>query len=149
TAAKTAVAAAAPEKPAVAAEPLSQDDVFKRVGSLTRSLHDSLRELGYDKSIANAVDAMPDARARLAYIADLTGKAAERVLAAVERGKAAQEALRADGEKLHAAWEKLYAGALSIEEFKALAGATRAFFGALPARSAQSDQEFTEIMMAQ
>jgi chemotaxis protein CheZ len=59
-------------------------DVFRRVGSLTRKLHDALRELGYDKSVENAVNALPDARARLNYIADLTGKAAEKVLAAVE-----------------------------------------------------------------
>jgi len=53
-------------------------DVFRRVGSLTRKLHDALRELGYDKNVEEAVSALPDARARLNYIADLTGKAAEK-----------------------------------------------------------------------
>jgi len=49
-------------------------DIFQRVGMLTRNLHDALRELGYDKGIDSAVGALPDARARLNYIANLTGQ---------------------------------------------------------------------------
>lgn len=146
-AAPAAMPAAAPEAPA--AEPLSPTDVFQRVGALTRSLHDALRELGYDKSIGQAVEALPDARSRLNYIADLTGKAAEKVLGAVERGKAQQQALREDAGRLAADWDRLHAGALSVEQFQALAGATREFLRAVPARSGEADRELTEIMMAQ
>ena len=123
--------------------------MFHRVGQLTRTLHDALRELGYDRNLASAVQDLPDARDRLNYIATLTGQAAERVLGAVERGQAAQRGLTQDSAQLAARWEELYAGALSIEEFKALAGQTRGFLRALPQRTGDIDAQLHEIMMAQ
>lgn len=37
-------------------------DIISRIGQLTRMLRDSLRELGLDKAIAEAAEAIPDAR---------------------------------------------------------------------------------------
>src|SRR5438128_1962258 len=68
-----------------------EDRLFVRVGQLTRTLHDALCELGYDKKLAAAASSLPDARDRLAYIASLTGRAADRVLGAVEQGQTVQQ----------------------------------------------------------
>jgi chemotaxis protein CheZ len=124
-------------------------DVYQRVGALTRTLHDALKGLGYDRQIECAVEKLPDARDRLNYIARLTGEAAEKALAAVERGQSVQQQVGADAGRLAHAWEQLYAGALSVEQFKALAGETRAFLGALPARAGETQAQLHEIMMAQ
>ena len=81
-----AQAVSAPEQaPPAAAKPAAADEactpeVFKHLGSITRKLHDALRELGYDQKIESALHSLPDAQARLGYIATLTGKAAERAL---------------------------------------------------------------------
>jgi chemotaxis protein CheZ len=123
--------------------------MFHRVGQLTRTLHDALRELGYDRSLEKTVAGLPDARDRLDYIAKLTGQAAERVLAAVERGQTVQGRIGADGAKLSARWESLYAGKLSVEEFKALAGETRAYLGGVEQKSAEVGAQLHEVMMAQ
>jgi chemotaxis protein CheZ len=40
----------------------SPSDIIVRIGSLTRMLRDSLRELGLDQAIAEAAEAIPDAR---------------------------------------------------------------------------------------
>jgi len=45
----------------------SPSDIIARIGSLTRMLRDSLRELGLDQAIAEAAEAIPDARDRLDY----------------------------------------------------------------------------------
>ena len=71
------------QSPASAAE-TPADGVFNEIGHLTRALHDSLRELGYDKKLQKAASAIPDARDRLNYIASMTQAAAERVLNAAE-----------------------------------------------------------------
>jgi chemotaxis protein CheZ len=147
--------ARAPEAPkaAPAAQPAGAEqdpfDVFQRVGSITRKLHDALRELGYDQAIDQAVHSLPDTRARLTYIATLTGKAAERTLNAVEQGKAVQESVRADSTRLAADWERLYSSQVSADEFRQLGQKTRAFLAGLPARTAQTDAQLLEIMMAQ
>ena len=79
-------------KPAAAAtaahEAIPQaEDVHQRIGHLTRTLHDALRELGYDKDLQATREHLPDARDRLSYIARVTGEAADKVLTAVDRAR--------------------------------------------------------------
>lgn len=124
-------------------------DVFRRVGSLTRKLHDALRELGYDKSVEQAVNALPDARARLSYIADLTGKAAEKVLAAVETSQKLNDDMSARAAELDRQWDRLYNNEMSLEEFKSHARENREFLKEINQSSGQLGEHLTDIMMAQ
>ena len=63
---------------------LATDRILARIGQLTRTLRDSMTELGIDKHVERAAEAVPDARDRLKYIATMTEQAAERVLSAIE-----------------------------------------------------------------
>ena len=59
--------------------------VINSVGHLTRQLHDTLAQLGYDQHIQECAAAtLPDARQRLAYVVALTEQAASRSLNAVD-----------------------------------------------------------------
>ncbi len=55
-----------------------------------------MRELGIDKHVERAAEAVPDARDRLKYIANMTEQAAERVLSSIEVAKPMQEQLQQD-----------------------------------------------------
>lgn len=70
---------------------LSPHEMFLRVGTLTRQLHDAMSELG--GTVESAVSALPDARERLGYIEKITGQAAEKVLGAAEAGMEIQSGL--------------------------------------------------------
>lgn len=131
------------------AEGLSLHDVFVRVGVLTRNLHDTLRQLGYDKDVEQAVGALPDARARLDYIANLTGKAAERVLNAAERARAVQEQTKSASLALNQKWSTLLAQSPAPQALWDLGRETEECFAANHARLSQVDEELTEIMLAQ
>ena len=61
--ASSAVAATAHN--AVSAESNEHDAMLARVGQITRTLHDSLRELGFDKVLEKATADIPDVRERL------------------------------------------------------------------------------------
>jgi chemotaxis protein CheZ len=151
-AAPQATSAAAPAAQApVNSSPADEEphDVFRRVGSLTRKLHDALRELGYDKSVEHAVNALPDARARLNYIADLTGKAAEKVLAAVEASQKLNDDVSARAAELDRQWDRLYNNEMSLEEFKSHARENREFMKEISQCSGQLGGHLTDIMMAQ
>lgn len=124
-------------------------DVFHRVGSLTRKLHDALHELGYDKSVEHAVNALPDARARLSYIADLTGKAAEKVLAAVEASQKLNDEMSERAAQLDAQWDRLYNNEMTLDEFKSHALENREFIKDLSQNNSQLGSYLTDIMMAQ
>ncbi|HWV19176.1 MAG TPA: protein phosphatase CheZ [Rhodocyclaceae bacterium] len=134
--------------PAAAAEG-GEHEMFNKVGTLARQLHDSLRGLGYDHALEAAASQIPDAQQRLAYVAQLTEQAANRVLAATEAARPLQDALLRDSEGLATRWDRMFANELSIDEFKLLASDTRAFFGAAPGKVRTTNDQLTEIMMAQ
>jgi chemotaxis protein CheZ len=139
---------ATPDAAAPGAE-AGETDVFHRIGQLTRGLHDSLRELGYDRIVEDAMASLPDARDRLDYIATLTGQAAERVLGAVEHAREHQDRVAERVGALGARWDAAFAGALSTDEFRALAEATRADLAAIGTEAGATNAQLTEIMMAQ
>jgi len=116
---------------------------------MPRQLHDTLRELGYDRSLQEAAHAIPDARQRLAYIAEMTEQAASKVLNATDIAKPIQDKVHADAETLRARWDRLYARQMSADEFRALAGETRDFLGSVVSGTRETNAQLMEIMMAQ
>jgi len=143
-------AATASDGPAGDGEWPVQERVFQRVGHMARQLHDTLRELGYDKMINQTVEALPDAKDRLAYIASLTEQAACKVLNATDVANPLVEALETDAAALAARWDRLFANQMGVDDFKALAAETRSFLKeGLPGRTGGTKAQLMEIMMAQ
>lgn len=127
-----------------------QEAVFNRIGHMARELHDTLRELGYDKLLETTVSALPDAKDRLAYVANLTEQAACRVLNATDIANPLVEELESGATALGARWDKLFANELSVADFKELASETRAFLkDQVPQKTRATHAQLTEIMMAQ
>jgi chemotaxis protein CheZ len=122
-------------------------DVFQRIGSITRKLHDALRELGYDKTLEANLNKLPDARDRLTYIARLTGEAAEKVLNATESARNTQDEVAANSKALCARWKAASAGAAAGDA--QLVAETTEFLGNLSMMTDQTNSHLTEIMMAQ
>ncbi|KAA3649467.1 MAG: protein phosphatase CheZ [Proteobacteria bacterium] len=145
------VAAAAPDLPAAAAQvdDHSCEVVYKRLGQMTRKVHDALRELGFDQSLQSVAEAMPDARERLNYIAQMTEQAASRVLNSTDIAKPLQDRVESGANELKAQWDKVFANQMSADEFKALATRTRDFLGKTAEDSRATNAQLTEIMMAQ
>lgn len=132
---------------ASAAEPDGQ--VYRQIGQLTRKLHDALQELGYDKSLEKAAAAIPDARDRLAYVAELTERAAERTLTAAEAAKPIQQQISDSASRLSSHWQRLYDQQLSVDEFKQLATETKEFLKAIPDQAKAINGQLMEIIVAQ
>ena len=127
----------------------TQEATFQRIGQMARRLHDSMRELGYDKILEDTAKKIPDARQRLAYIAQMTEQAASRVLNATDIAKPLQDDLLGKSETLGARWDRMFANQLSVDEFKALAADSRVFFHEAPGKIKSTNDQLTEIMMAQ
>jgi chemotaxis protein CheZ len=127
-----------------------QDRVFQRVGQMARQLHDTLGELGYHELLASTVAAIPDAKDRLNYVANLTEQAACRVLNATDVANPLQEELEAGSAALAVKWDALFANQVGVDEFKRLAEETHAFLKqGLPRRTRATKAQLLEIMMAQ
>lgn len=149
TAAQT-VAAGGAEIAAAGDEWPKQEAVFNKIGHMARVLHDTLGQLGYDKLIEKAVSSLPDAKDRLAYVANLTEQAACRVLNATDIANPLVEDMSSRSKALGSDWDKAFANQLSTEQFRQLAVDTRVFLNQqLPEKTQATHAQLTEIMMAQ
>lgn len=127
-----------------------QEAVFNRIGHMARALHDTLGQLGYDKLLEKTVSALPDAKDRLTYVANLTEQAACRVLNATDIASPLVDQIENGARALGQRWDKVFANEMGTEEFKLLAVETRAYLNEqLPRKTRDTHAQLTEIMMAQ
>jgi len=135
--------------PAAPAEDMSDKPIYERLGGIVRLLHDSMRELGYDRSLSDVASQIGDTRGRLEHVATLTEQAANKVLNTIDAGMPAQDALSARAKDIDARWARLFAGQMSIEEFKVLATDSKTFSAGVIESAEIEKARMLEIMMAQ
>ncbi|WP_419964661.1 protein phosphatase CheZ [Pelomonas cellulosilytica] len=128
---------------AKASEPLLvSPEVFQQLGTITRTLHDTMQRLGVMPKLQVATDGLPDARSRLNYIATKTAAAAEKVLNSVDQAKAEHAGISAATRDL--------AAALVSDPVRAVSsGAVMNFVKDVEARTQSIDSHLTDIMLAQ
>jgi len=147
TAPVAAVGEAQPE--GEASDDPSGKPMFERLGGIVRMLHDSLRQLGYDRSLSSVATQITDAQDRLEYVASLTEQAANKVLNAIDVGMPEQDLLQKKAKDMDTRWTLLFEGKMSVEEFKSLAGDSRQFAAAVSDATESEKARLLEIMMAQ
>jgi chemotaxis protein CheZ len=125
------------------------DRIFSQLGQMTRSLHNLLRELGYDQALAKVSHELPDNRDRLNYIAAMTAQAAERTLNAAEVAKPIQEQISRGARDLSGKWDKLFRKELGVTEFKDLVRDTQAYLVDMPSHAEATKAQLMEIILAQ
>ncbi|WP_226663076.1 protein phosphatase CheZ [Microbulbifer aggregans] len=125
------------------------DELVLRIGQLTRMLRDSMRELGLDKEVEKAAQAIPDARARLDYVASMTEQAAERALNSVDRAQPIQNEIESRAEALDRQWQAWFEKPVELEDARELVRETREYLGAVPGMARETSKELLEILMAQ
>jgi chemotaxis protein CheZ len=128
---------------AKAQEPLLvSPEVFQQLGTITRTLHDTMQRLGVMPKLQVATDGLPDARSRLNYIATKTAAAAEKVLNSVDQAKAEHAGISQATREL--------AAAIVADPVRAVAsGAVMNFVQDVETRTQSIDNHLTDIMLAQ
>jgi chemotaxis protein CheZ len=128
----------------------AQEEVLARIGLMTRSLHDNLRALGFDKLLEKAAHEMPTARDRLGYVAKMTEQAAQRVLNATDAATPLQEKIDAGADDLSRSWQALLQDpSFSEERYRAMAVQTLAYLDQTRHDADMTKQQLLTIMMAQ
>ncbi len=126
--------------------------VIDQIGQLTRNLHDSLRELGYDRRLEAIAAEVPEAQDKLSYVATKTEQAAERTLGATEIAMPIQEKLSASAVHLSTQWKQALETQQNnpdTEKFKTLLIDTLQFLDNIPEQTNATNAQLLEIMMAQ
>ncbi|WP_431355423.1 protein phosphatase CheZ [Dryocola clanedunensis] len=127
----------------------SPNEIISRIGSLTRMLRDSLRELGLDQAIADAAEAIPDARDRLDYVVQMTAQAAERALNCVELSQPHQNKMESGAKALSGRWDAWFENPIELSDAKELVSETRSYLAEVPGHTSFTNAQLLEIMMAQ
>ena len=129
--------------------PDSAEQLINRIGQLTRQMRESIRELGLDKGIAKAAAAIPDARDRLGYIAQMTERAAERALNAIDVAQPIQDGLASQAKALTKRWDAWFEHPVELDAARELVLDNRAYLAAVPQQVSATNAQLMEIMMAQ
>lgn len=129
---------------------LSPDQAFDRLGQITRQLHEAMNHLGVDVHLHRIAHEIPDARDRLAYVGQMTEKAAHKVLGLVESAKpecsqVAEQALGAQAE----IDQLLQQGAPTAPALHERLTGLKGFVRAAATLADNQERTLTDIMMAQ
>ena len=124
-------------------------DLIHRIAHLARTLRKSMRDLGLEQTIKDAAHAIPDARDRLHYVAQMTEQAANRVLNATEQIQPWQESMRRDALALDARWQNWFDHPIELEQARELVNETRALLKDIPEKTQASQNNLMEIILAQ
>ena len=117
-------------------------EVFQQLGTITRLLHDTMKQLGVMPKLQSAAEGLPDARSRLSYIATKTADAANKVLNSVDQAKCEHNAI--------AEATRGIASQIVSDPVKAVAsGAVMNFVHEVESATSRIDGHLTDIMMAQ
>jgi chemotaxis protein CheZ len=135
--------------PAVGGNAVEPDDMLARIGQITRTLHDNLRELGLDKVLEKATQDIPDVRDRLNYVARMTEQAAQRVLNATDTAIPLQERIDLGASELLGGWRAALKAPYSEAAYRDMATLTMQCLTAIQSDSSATKQQLLDIMMAQ
>lgn len=129
--------------------PLTKEEAFARLGSITREMHEALSVLGANQ-LHNIVEEIPNARDRLAYVGKMTEDAANKVLNLVEEAKPACDDLSKRGNELGEALTRLAQSPdYTDEKAKGLLVTCSKFAHSTAQFSSKQSEVLSDIMMAQ
>lgn len=144
-----ASAVAVTANPSGTGEVCEQDEMLARVGQITRTLHDSLRELGLDKVVEKATHEIPDVRERLNYVARMTEQAAQRVLNATDTAIPLQERIDAGADEILNGWHAALKAPFSEANYRDMATLTMQCLVDMRNDTGATKEQLLDIMMAQ
>jgi len=126
--------------------------VYQEVGRLTRSLHEAIQNFHIDSSGCindSELSDIDDASDRLAYVVELTNKAANRTLDLVEETMPIASEIKEEAEMLKKDWARLRRREMNPDEFRDLYKRMDIFLGKMVKQSDKVYKNLSDILLAQ
>lgn len=128
---------------------IRETELFRELGVLTRDLHEALKSFQVDSRLCEIANDIPDARARLSHVIELTERAAHRTLTAIESGLPLADELGHRAQALAERWQRFLRRELCVEEFRNLSQEVEEFFGSAQRHGSQLQACLADALMAQ
>ncbi len=129
---------------------MREQTLFQELGKMTRQLHDSLTSFALDSRMQSMAESdIPDAKARLNHVINMTEESANRTLSAVEGTLPIAEQLQDQANTLHEKWDRFRNKDMSVEEFRGMSQEIGDFLDVTTTHASQIHGNLSEVMMAQ
>ncbi|HHH43993.1 MAG TPA: protein phosphatase CheZ [Gammaproteobacteria bacterium] len=129
---------------------IREQSLFRELGKMTRQLHDSLSDFALDDRVQSLAESdIPDAKARLNHVIEMTETSANRTLGAVENTLPIAAQLQQVADTLHEQWGRFRNQDMNVEEFRGMSREIDEFLGVTRDNAEQIHANLSEVMMAQ
>ncbi|TCK18825.1 chemotaxis phosphatase CheZ [Thiogranum longum] len=129
---------------------MREQSLFQELGKMTRQLHESINSFVLDDRMQSlARSDIPDAKARLNHVIEMTESSANRTLGAVESTLPVSEALKSRANALHEKWDRFRNKEMDVDEFRAMSREIDEFLTITTESTETIHSGLSDIMMAQ
>jgi chemotaxis protein CheZ len=129
---------------------IREQSLFQELGKMTRQLHDSLNSFAMDSRMQSLAESdIPDAKARLNHVIEMTEASANRTLNAVEDTVPIAAHLQSVAESLHEKWGRFRNKDMDVEEFRGMSKEIDEFLSVTRNNAGQINNNLSDVMMAQ
>jgi len=129
---------------------IREQSLFQELGKMTRQLHDSLTSFAVDSRVQSLAESdIPDAKARLNHVIEMTESSANRTLNAVEDTLPIAEQLQSVANTLHEKWGRFRNKDMNVEEFRGMSQEIDEFLSVTKDNAGQIHSNLSDVMMAQ
>lgn len=129
---------------------VNENNVFDKVGELTRELHDALMSFQNDTRLVDMADHdIPDAKQRLNYVIEMTDKAANKTMDALDNCLPIADKLSNDLAAIKPNWQGLMNRDIAIGDFKKLCHQVDQLIDDSSLSAVNLRNSLTDILMAQ
>jgi len=129
---------------------IREQSLFQELGKMTRQLHDSLNNFALDSRMQSLAESdIPDAKARLNHVIEMTEASANRTLNAVEDTLPIAAQLQSVANTLHEKWGRFRNKEMNVEEFRGMSREIDEFLSVTMDNAGQIHTSLSDVMMAQ
>ena len=82
------------------------ESLYQEIGRLTRALHESIKNFKLDSNVQGAGSEIDEANEGLAYVVDMTAKAANKTMDKVEESMPLSEAIAKESSEINEQWQR-------------------------------------------
>lgn len=125
------------------------ESLYQEIGRLTRALHESIKNFKLDSDIQGAGSDIDEANEGLAYVVNLTDKAANKTMDKVEESMPLSEAIANESAEINEQWKRFLKKEMAPAEFRDLTKRISEFLDSTQKNTSGINANLNEILLAQ
>jgi len=125
------------------------ENLYQEIGRLTRALHDSIKNFKLDSTVQGAGSEIDEAHEGLAYVVEMTAKAANKTMDMVDIALPLSESISSEAVDIRQDWQRFISKDISPDEFRDLTKRITVFLDNTEENTKKLNGSLNDILLAQ